>query len=181
MIMKPIISPNCRIRYPKHFLVGEYSIIDDYSYFSTKTKIGRFCHIAACCTISGGKDRLFVLGDYSGIGTGARVFCMTDDFINDMVNIVPSELRQIKKEITGDVTMENMTGIGANSVVMPSNHIPEGTVVGALSFVPPNFKFKPWSVYFGIPIKFLMYRNKESVMKQVEELEKKIKSRDNYE
>jgi hypothetical protein len=30
---------------------------------------------------------------------------------------------------------------------MPGNHIPEGTVIGALSFVPAGFSFEPWAVY----------------------------------
>lgn len=173
---KPLVSKNIRVRYPEYFEVGEYSIVDDFCYFSTKVRVGKFSHIASGCSVAGGKDRLFVLGDYSGLASGTRIFCSSDDFINDITNIVPVELGQIKKGITGDVIMENLTGIGSNSVIMPSNTIPEGTVIGALSFVPSNFKFKPWSVYVGNPIKFLTYRNKENVMKQIGELHNKMKT-----
>ena len=40
----------------------------------------------------------------------------------------------------------------ANAVVMPRNHVPEGTVIGALTYVPPDFPFEPWSAYAGIPV-----------------------------
>ncbi|MDH3688015.1 MAG: hypothetical protein OEU36_00840 [Gammaproteobacteria bacterium] len=172
--MKPIISENCRIRIPDQFTVGEYSIVDDFSYFSTQIEIGRFCHVAANCTISGGPDLLFKLGDYSGVSTGTRIFCATDDFIQDIVNILPAEFGSVKTPIQGDVIMERLTGIGANTVVMPGTYIPEGAVIGAQCFVPLNFEVKPWSVYAGNPLKLIMPRNKKKVLKQVEELEKRL-------
>jgi len=175
--MKPIVSPNCRIRHPEHFVIADYSIVDDYCYFSTKVKIGKCSHIASGCAIAGGKDRQFILGDYSSISSGTKIWCKSDDFVNDVVTIIPEGFGNIKNNvISGDVIIGNMCAVGTNSVIMPNNNIPEGTVIGALSFVPPNFKFKPWSVYAGIPIKFIKYRNKENVMRQVKELERKIMS-----
>lgn len=173
--MKPTISPNCRIRHPEHFSVGDYSIIDDYCYFSTRVKIGKCSHISSGCSIAGGKDRLFVLGDYSSLSSGVKIWCTSDDFTNDIVTIIPESFGKIKSHlITGDVILGNLTAVGSNSVIMPNNTIPEGTVIGALSLVPSNFKFKPWAVYAGIPVRFIKYRNKENVIKQFEKLEKKI-------
>lgn len=174
-MMKPIISPNCRIRHPEHFAVGDYSVIDDYCYFSTKVKIGKCSHVASGCSIAGGKERTFVLGDYSSLSSGVKIWCTSDDFTNDVVTLMPEGLEAIKNHlITGDVIIGNFTAVGSNSVIMPDNKIPDGTVIGALSFVPPNFKFKSWAVYAGVPVKFIRNRNKENVMKQVDELEKKI-------
>lgn len=164
---EPIISKNCRIRYPEHFSAGPYSIIDDYCYFSTKVRIGKCSHIASGCSVAGGKDRIFTLGDYCSLSSGVKIWCTSDDFANDVVTIIPDELGKIKKHlITGDVIIENLCAVGANSIVMPDNTIPEGTVIGALSFVPPHFKFKPWSVYAGIPIRFIKKRDRKSVLEQ---------------
>jgi acetyltransferase-like isoleucine patch superfamily enzyme len=173
--MKPIISPNCRIRHPEYFSVGEYSIIDDFSYFSTKVKIGMFSHIASGCSIAGGKERLFVLGDYCSLSSGVKIWCASNDFVNDLIIIKPNNIDISDKPIKGDVIIGDMCGVGANSVIMPNNKIPNGVVIGALSFVPTKFKFKPWSVYAGIPIKLITCRNKENVMKQVHEIESKLK------
>jgi len=173
--MKPIISPNCRIRHPEHFSAGEYSIIDDYCYFSTKVKIGKCSHIASGCSIAGGKGKQFFLGDYCSISSGVKIWCTSDDFVNDLVVIVPEGIGKIKNHlITGDVRIGNFAAIGSNSVIMPNNAIPDGVVIGALSFVPANFKFKPWSVYAGIPIKLIKKRNKSNVLNQFKELEKKL-------
>jgi carbonic anhydrase/acetyltransferase-like protein (isoleucine patch superfamily) len=60
---------------------------------------------------------------------------------------------------------------------MPNNHVPEGTVVGALSFVPASFEFRAWSVYAGIPIRFVRPRNRESVMEQVRKLDQMLEAR----
>jgi acetyltransferase-like isoleucine patch superfamily enzyme len=57
---------------------------------------------------------------------------------------------------------------------MLANHIPEGTVIGALSFVPVEFEFSPWTVYAGIPIKPVKSRDRESVMRQLDIFVKQV-------
>lgn len=168
----PIVSPNVRIRHPEHFHVGEGSIVDDFSYFSTRVVIGRFSHVASGCTVAGGVDRTFRLGDFSSLSAGVRIWCTSDDFAHDMVTIVPAGFPPIKEHvITGDVTFERLTAVGANSVVMPDNHVPEGTVIGALSFVPARFSFAPWTVYAGIPVRATGERDRAAVLRQAERFE----------
>lgn len=175
--MKPIISKNCRIRHPDHFSAGRFSIVDDYCYFSTKVNIGSCSHIAAGCTVGGGGERLFTLGNYCSLSSGVKVWCVSDDFVNDVVTIIPPRAGNVKKNmIVGDIRIGDFCAVGANSVVMPRNIIPDGTVIGALSFVPVGFKFKPWSVYAGIPIRFIRKRNKKSVLAQVAAIESRLKN-----
>lgn len=176
--MKPIISPHIRIRCPDHFEVGEGSIVDDFSYFSTKLVVGRWSHIASGCTVAGGGDRTFRLGDYSSVSSGVRIWCTSDDFANDLVTILPPECPQVKQHlIVGDVVMGNFSAVGANSVIMPDNQVPDGTVIGALSFVPPRFEFKPWSVYAGTPVRLVGARNEVSVRAQIDQVEEFLRSR----
>lgn len=61
---------------------------------------------------------------------------------------------------------------------MPGNTIPEGVVIGALSFVPPEFDLQPWSVYAGVPVRLIRPRNRDSVMQQVRQLESMLAMRD---
>jgi len=170
--MKPIISKFIRIRDPKNFIVDKFSVVDDFSYFSTKVKVGKFCHIASGCAIGGGKKHQFSLGDYSSISSGVKIWCNSNDFVNDLVILSSEGIEINDKRISGDVIIGKMCGIGANTVIMPKNNIPDGVVIGALSFVPAEFKFKQWSVYAGIPIKFVKKRNKKNVLKQAEILNK---------
>lgn len=176
--MNPIISAQIRIRCPDHFQVGEGSIIDDFSYFSTRVVVGRWSHIASGCTVAGGSERTFRFGDYSSLSSGVRVWCTSDDFVNDLVTILPPGCPEVKEHlITGDVTLANFTAVGTNSVIMPDNHVPEGTVIGALSLVPAHFQFKPWSVYAGVPIRFIKARNEVSVRSQIERVEEFLRAR----
>ena len=173
--MKPIISPNVRIRHPECFDVGEYSIVDDFSYFSTRVRIGFCSHIASGCSVAGGDEYLFTLGDFCSLSSGVKIWCTSDDFVNDIVTIIPPGVENVKQHvISGDVTFANCTAVGSNSVVMPDNHIPEGTVIGAISFVPPAFPFEPWSVYAGSPVRLVARRNREAVTLQAEVLRDRL-------
>ena len=176
--MRAIISSHSRIRHPEHFVVGDDSIVDDFCYFSTKVWVGRSTHIASGCSIAGGIDRLFKIGDFSSLSSGVKVWCTSDDFANDLVTIIPSDCDQVKAHlISGDVTLGNYTAIGANSVVMPNNVIPEGSVIGARRLVPVDFHFEPWSVYAGIPIRLMRPRNRQNVMAQLARLEAMLAKR----
>lgn len=169
--MKPIVSANSRIRHPENFVIGEDSIVDDFCYFSTKIRIGRCTHIASGCSIAGGADRQFEIGDFCSLSSGVKIWCTSDDFVNDLVTIIPPGIEQVKEHlIRSDVSFGDYTAVGSNSVVMPNRLIPEGTAFGALSFVPANFQFEPWSVYAGAPIRYVRPRNKEKVLEQARKL-----------
>ncbi len=169
----PIISKQIRVRHPKQFQVGEGSIVDDFCYFSTRVKVGRYSHVASGCSVAGGAQHEFRLGDFSSLSSGVKIWCGSDDFVNDVVTIIPPEWGDKVKDHfkEGDVVLDDYTAVGANSVVMPDNHIPEGTVIGALSFVPAGFRFKPWTVYAGVPIRAVKPRNKVNVLRQVKKIQ----------
>lgn len=167
----PIISANIRVRHPDEFVVGDHSIVDDFCYFSTRVRIGICSHIASGCTVGGGKAHLFELGDFSSVSAGVRIWCASDDFARDLVALVPEGVIDPKTStIRGDVRLGRYTAVGANSVVMPRNQIPEGTVIGALSLVPPEFPFEPWSVYAGIPVRRIRARDRDRVLQQARAL-----------
>ena len=169
--MKPIISPNIRVRHPEFFQIGDDSIVDDFCYFSTKVRVGRCSHIASGCSIAGGGERQFTLGNFCSLSSGVKIWCTSDDFTNDLVTILPEGLGELKGNlISADVTIDDLCAVGSNSVVMPDNHIPIGTVIGALSFVPTGYKFQSWGVYAGIPIRWIRARNKENVLAQSQKL-----------
>lgn len=176
--MKAIVSPNCRIRYPELFVAGDGSIIDDFCYFSTQIAIGRCVHIGAQCLVAGGKDRKFTLSDFSGLAAGVKVYCRSDDFVHDLAGIFPDGMDPPAKThyIEGDVTFGEYATIGANSVVMPDNELPEGVAIGALSYVPQRFKFEPWTVYSGNPIRKLMARDRANVLRQADRIRQFLSS-----
>lgn len=164
---KPIVSPQCRIRHRRHFRLGRYSIVDDFCYFSTKVDVGRCSHLASGCSIAGGSRFQFRMGDFSSLSSGVKIWCASNNFVSDLVAIMPPDVVIDGTEpIEGDVTLENFTGVGANSVIMPGVVVPEGTVIGSLSYVPPHSILKPWMVYAGIPARPLKRRNRKNVLRQ---------------
>jgi acetyltransferase-like isoleucine patch superfamily enzyme len=173
--MTPIVSPNVRIRHPEEFHVGDFSIVDDFGYFSTRVRIGLCSHIASGCSVAGGVAHLFTLGDFSSLSSGVKIWCASDDFVNDIITIIPPGVQNVKQHtIEGDVSFADCTAVGSNSVVMPNNHIPEGTVIGAVSFVPAASALEPWSVYAGIPVRLVGRRNREAVVAQAKLLRERL-------
>ena len=166
--MKKIISKNIRIRNKNFFKVGKGSIIDDFSYFSTKVLIGDYTHLAANVHVGGGLKYQFKIGNFCSISSGVKIWCESNNYFED-IPIVIKNLDKIKNNPTyGDVNIDDFCILGSNSVVMPNNHIPQGVAIGALSFVPENYKFKNWSIYAGTPIKFVKKRNKKEILKKFE-------------
>jgi len=174
MTRSPIVSSQSRIRYPDHFEIGEGSILDDFCYISTRVRIGRFSHVAAGCTIAGGPKHRFSFGDFGSLASGTRVYCSSNDYVRDLVALAPPGVEPGAEGIHGDVAFGNYTGVGANSVVMPDNHIPEGAVIGALSFVPTRFEFEPWTVYAGCPVRPVRPRDRDAVMRQLDHITRQL-------
>ena len=159
----PIVSPNVRIRVPDHFEIGEGSVVDDWCYFSTRVKIGVGTHIANNVSISGGPERQFTIGDYTGLASGVHVYCESNNYADDLIAINLDG----GSPLIGDVTIGNYTGVGTNSIIMPGVILPEGCAVGALSFVPAFAELEPWTLYAGIPVRAIQVRNRERVLSQV--------------
>ncbi len=155
------------IKKPDEMEIGDNVRIGDFCRISCACKIGNDCEITAGAHISGGFGRhKFEIGDCSSVAAGAKIWLSSNDYVNELVAHSIPEV----KEIEGSVIMDKFTGVGANSVVMPDNYIPEGTVIGALSFVPPRYKFEPWTVYSGNPIKPIKKRNKENIIKTLNKI-----------
>lgn len=151
------------IRQQDDFMMGAYCNVLDYSLISPKTKLGNFCLIDRLCIIAGSNYH-FTMEDFSGIGGNVTIWCQSNDYVNNLVSM--------SAQIKGDVTMKKYSGIGAGTVVMPNNIIPEGTTIGANSFIPANFPFQEWTVYAGNPLRIIKLRNRDSVLHEAEELAK---------
>ena len=165
-----ILGKSAVIKRPELIEVGNNVRISEFCYISSKCKIESNCEIAVGVSIAGGGGKhTFSMGKYSSLAAGVKVWLASNDYVNDLVaHNVP-----FVSEIEGDVKLGNYTGIGSNSVIMPNNDIPEGVTIGALSFVPSNFKFNPWTVYAGAPIKEVKPRNKENILKILKQLGEK--------
>jgi len=167
---KVIIGKTVRIRHPEFCTIGNNSIIDDFTYVSTKLQIGKNTHIASSVSIAGGQDYTCTIGDFCSVSAGVKIWCRSNDFVNDLIAIMPKGIKT--NAVEGDVKIENYTGIGSNSVIMPDVTILEGASIGSLSFVKSHQILEPWTVYTGIPAKPTKKRNKKAVLEQLKEFAK---------
>ena len=162
------IYSRAKICYPENVVLGDHVTIDDFVMIVAKpfVLIGSYVHIAGFASIAGGGP--FMMGDYSTLSWGARIFTGTEDLSGMVGATVPEPYRRARRSY---VVIGKHCMVGANSVILPGVTIPDGTVIGAMSLVLEGTKLKPWSIYAGSPVRWLKYRRREKIQKLQAQLE----------
>ena len=149
------IYPLAKIVKPEVIEVGDYSMIDDFTFINggKGIKIGRYVHIASFVSIIGGGE--LILGDYTVLANGSRILTGTDTYYGGkrMSTALPLEQRNV---VRGKIVIEKDAFIGTNAVVHPDVRISEGAVIGSNSLVLKDIE--PWSVNIGCPCKKIRER-----------------------
>lgn len=144
------IYPLAKIVKPEVIEIGDYSMIDDFTfiYGGKGIKIGRYVHIASFVSIVGGGE-LFV-EDYADIACGARILTGTDTYHGGarMTTALPEDQRNVRR---AKVIISKDAFVGTNAVVHPGVTIGEGAVIGSCSLVLKDCE--PWTIYAGVPCK----------------------------
>jgi len=163
-----LISEKCSIIGSQHISIGDNVRIDDFCTLVAANgfiEIGSNVHIGGYCYL--GASHGIKMHDFSGLSQGVRIYSASDDYsgkhltnptIPHFIN-VNGEMVELTGGKTGTVTLEKHAIIGSNSVVLPRVTIKEGAAVGATSLVRKNCK--PWTVYFGSPVKIVGPRSKD--------------------
>jgi len=158
-----IIGKTVRIRKPEECSIGDNTIIDDFAYISCGIEIGKNCHIASHVSISGGEGT-FKMGDYSTISNHCSIHCASSDYSEVSLDLpsVPKELQF--GGLVGDISIGDFVTIGSHSCILPGVNLPNGFACGAYSLL-KNVNYEPWSLYAGIPSKFIKERNLDLLIK----------------
>ncbi|RJX80580.1 DapH/DapD/GlmU-related protein [Pseudomonas sp. LS-2] len=155
------IYPGAKL-YGREFIsIGSNVIIDDFVfiYATAPLYIGSYVHISSFCSISGGGA--VVLEDFSGLASGVRVVCGSDDFLGESLTnpTVPAEYRNTKRSF---VHVGRHAIVGANAVILPGVTIGEGCAVGAGSVVSKSLE--PWGICAGQPARRIRTRPHEVIL-----------------
>jgi galactoside O-acetyltransferase len=152
-----IIGKTVRIRKPQQCRIGDYSIIDDFSYISCALTTGCFTHIGAQAVIIGGTAHVSI-GDFVNIAPGCRLVAASHDFSKGGLcgPTIPEEF--CAPSVTADIRIDDHVLLGTGTVILPGCHLPEGMATGAMTLVTPSMKLKPWTVYAGVPARVLKPR-----------------------
>ncbi len=144
------IYPLAKIVKPEVIAIGDYSMIDDFTfiYGGKGIKIGRYVHIASFVSIIGGGE--LVVGDYAAIASGSKLVTGSDTYYGGrrMSAALPQEQRNV---IVGRVVIERDAFVGTNVVIHPNVRIGEGAIIGSNSLVLKDVE--PWSINVGSPCK----------------------------
>ena len=149
---------------PEEVSIGNSVIIDDFVFMMVKATIGSFVHIAGMTSIVGNGE--FVMGDFTSLSWGCRVFTGNEDWHGNAINN-PTVEAPYRKAVRSYVRLEKHATLGANSVILPGVTLREGALVGANSLVREDCD--PYSVYVGNPAKKVKEYSKDKLV-EIEKL-----------
>ncbi len=156
-----IIGRTVRIRYPELVEIGDNVIIDDFTYISTSLKIKDYVHIASGCKLIGGCNANVKIADFSTLAPNVVLAAGSDDYLAGIASpLVPLNFKGSVE--VGCISIGRHCIVGANSTVLPNSHFLDGAAVGAQSLIKENLN--EWSLYAGIPARFIKYRQKEEIL-----------------
>lgn len=138
--------------------IGDNSRIDDFCVLSAGEGgivIGRNVHIAVySCLIGKGK---ITIDDYANISSRVSIYSSNDDYSGDFMTN-PTVDSRYTNVTSAPVRVGRHVIVGSGSIILPGAILGEGACIGALSFV--NKICEPFSIYGGIPIRFIRERSR---------------------
>ncbi len=157
-----IIGKTVRIRYPELVEIGDNVIIDDFTYISTQLRLHANVHISAGCKIIGGRNAFVEMNEFSTLAPNAVLSAGSDDYLSGIATpLIPLKFKGNLK--IGKIILNKHCIVGAGSVVLPDVIFKEGACLGALSLA--KIDLEEYSLYAGIPSRFIKKRDKEEILR----------------
>jgi acetyltransferase-like isoleucine patch superfamily enzyme len=162
------VHPWTEITRPELCVIGNHVAIDMGFACTTQLRIGDYVHISPHVSVIGGARGSLDIGHFCFVSSGARIICGSELFLGDGLigPLIPNEYKD-----TVDyrpVTLENFSGVGANSVIMPGVTLAEGSILGANSFLKTSTE--PWTIYAGSPARPIKSRKRDIMQQYAREL-----------
>lgn len=167
-----IIGRTVRIRKPDRCSIGNFTIIDDFTYISCGIAVGDYTHIGASAVIIGG-DAHVTIGDFVNIAPGVRLIAASNDFSGGGLvgPAIPPEYAA--SSIIKNICIDDHVLFGTNTVVLPGVHVPEGVSTGAMTLLTESTKLEPWTLYVGSPARALGRRDSSQILDAAERVRAK--------
>ncbi len=164
-----IVGRTVRIRKPDRVRIGQGSIVDDFTYISCGLTVGDYSHIGASSTLIGG-DAHIQIGHFVNCSPGCRLVAASHDFVDGGLHGPPIPADYATPGIVGDIQIDDHVLLGANVIVLPGIHIPEGVAAGACTLFTPKMKLEPWTLYVGIPARPVKSRSSAAIVQAAAQL-----------
>lgn len=153
-----IVGRTVRIRKPERVRIGAGSIIDDFTYISCALELGSYSHIGAGAAIIGGEAHVKI-GHFVNMAPGARIIAASNDFRGGGLVGPTIPALYAAPSLIDDIVIGDHVLLGANVVVLPGVHIPEGVALGACTLLTAKMKLEPWTLYAGCPAQRMRKRD----------------------
>lgn len=133
--------------------------IDDFCILSAGEggiHIGKYVHIAAYSSLIG-NGKIF-LDDFSGLSSRVSVYSSNDDYSGNYMAhpTIASEFRNVDSK---PVIIGRHVIVGSSSIILPGADLKDGVCIGALSLVNGKYKYKEFTIYAGVPAKYIKKRS----------------------
>jgi acetyltransferase-like isoleucine patch superfamily enzyme len=148
-----IIGKTVRIRKPELVSVGDYSIIDDFTYIPCELIVGKYTHIGANTTFIGGSGKV-TIGSFVNIAPGSQIITGSNHFTSGGLVSPTIPIQNINDTILEPIIINDHALLGVQCVIFPGVNIPEGASFGAMTMI-KNRKYNPWTTYVGMPLREL--------------------------
>lgn len=150
------ISKRTTIDNPSTISLGNNVKIGSFVILSGSVEIGNFVHIASFCGLYGGAG--IKIGDFISISNFVRLITQSDDYSGRSMSapFMPDELKFAQK--CEAIEVQKHAIIGSGSLLLPGAKMLIGAALGAQSML--KIQTKEWSIYGGVPAKFLKAREK---------------------
>jgi galactoside O-acetyltransferase len=157
-----LIDKNVIIPFPTNIEIGNDVRIDTMCILSSGKKgniiIKNNVHIAPFNLLYCADNHKIVFENHSGLSAGCKLYGKSGNYDgNSLLN--PTHNEEDTEIISGDIIIHKFASIGTDSVLMPGSIIPIGTTLGAKSLYTAKYKLDEWSIYAGIPVKFIKKRS----------------------
>lgn len=163
-----IIGKTVRIRKPQEVIIGDNVIIDDFTYIPCSLEVGSFTHVGANCSFIGGPGKVKI-GSFVNIAPSCQIVTGANDYYGGGLvgPAIPEEFSG--KAIIEPVVIGDFVLLACNTTVLPGAVLPEGMATGAFSLVKKQL-YKEWSLYTGIPCKYMSDRDGTQMKMSAERL-----------
>ena len=157
------IGHNVIFTNPKNVHLGDNVRIDPFTLITTGLKTGSNVQICSHAVLGGGSQHTVTMGDWSFIGYGSKLFCGSEDYTGEHGPV--NDFWGSNKVYHGDISIGNYSGIASDVILMPGVNLPDGCNIGLKSVVWAKDELKPYSIYFGNPLKFHKNRDKDAILR----------------
>jgi acetyltransferase-like isoleucine patch superfamily enzyme len=157
-----LIDKNVIIPFPNNIEIGNDVRIDTMCMLNSGKKgniiIKNNVHIAPFNLIYCADNYKIVFENHSGLSSGCKLYGKSGNYDGNYL-LNPTHKEEDTQLICGDIILKKFATIGTDSILLPGSIIPIGTILGAKSIYNAKYSLKEWSIYAGIPIKFIKKRS----------------------